>query len=173
MENRMVKVTSMVDAQLGITDPSLGFKRRWQKRGQSLPIPFDVLQMLIYQDGVANMFKQGMLYIDNMKDKQDLGLEPLEATAPVNIIALNEKQIMELLTNKPIAVFKKEISQLPDAQIDNVIDYAISHNIINTDKCTILKQITGRDILAAVKRKQEIAEEEAAEKRNMSEGRRI
>jgi hypothetical protein len=29
MENRMVLVKSMVDAQLGITDPSFGIKRRW------------------------------------------------------------------------------------------------------------------------------------------------
>jgi len=41
---RMVKVTSMVDAQLGITDASYGIKRRWQRRGQSIPIPFDVLE---------------------------------------------------------------------------------------------------------------------------------
>ena len=86
---RMVKVTSMIDAQVGITDLSVGVKRRWQKRGQSLPIPFDQLQILLYNDGVANMFRQGMLYIDNMKDKQDLGLEPMEATEPTNIIALN------------------------------------------------------------------------------------
>ena len=62
---RMVKVTNMVDAQVGITDLSVGIKRRWQKRGQSLPIPFDQLQILLYNDGVANMFNQGMLYIDN------------------------------------------------------------------------------------------------------------
>lgn len=30
---RMVKVTSMIDAQVGITDLSVGVKRRWQKRG--------------------------------------------------------------------------------------------------------------------------------------------
>ena len=173
MENRMVKVTSMMDAQIGITDNSIGFKRRWQRRGQSLPIPYETLEMLLYQDGVANMFKQGMLYIDNMKDKQDLGLEPLEAEKPVNIIALNETQIKELLLNKPMAVFKRELSQLPDAQIDSIIDYAIEHSIINTDKCAVLKEVTGRDILAAVKRKQEIAEEEAAEKNRASEGRRI
>jgi len=61
------------------------------------------------------MFKQGLLYIDNMKDKQDLGLEPLEATEPTNIIALSPKQMEEMLTVKPIAVFKRELSKLPDA----------------------------------------------------------
>ena len=170
---RMVKVTSMVDAQLGITDPSYGIKRRWQKRGQSLPIPFDVLEQLLYSDGVANMFKQGLLYIDNMKDKQDLGLEPLEATEPTNIIALNAKQIEELLTVKPIDVFKKEVSNLPDAQIDNVIDYAVEHKIVNAEKCAILKEVTNRDIIAMIKRRADMEAEEAAEKNRAAEGRRI
>ena len=165
---RMVKVTSMIDAQVGITDLSVGVKRRWQKRGQSLPIPFDQLQILLYNDGVANMFRQGMLYIDNMKDKQDLGLEPMEATEPTNIIALNATQMRELLNNKPIS-----LSKLPDAQIDNLIDFAISEKIVNVDKCAILKEITGRDILKAIRTQEEIAAEDAAEKRAAAEGRRI
>ena len=170
---RMVKVTNMVDSQVGITDLSVGVKRRWQKRGQSMPIPFDQLQILLYNDGVANMFRQGMLYIDNMKDKQDLGLEPMEATEPTNIIALSETQMRELLNNKPIAVFKKELAKLPDAQIDNLIDFAISNKIVNVDKCAILKEVTGRDILKAIRTQEEIAAEEAAEKKAAAEGRRI
>lgn len=170
---RMVKVTNMIDSRVGINLPEMGFKRRWEKRNQSIPIPFDTLQMLLYDDGVANMFRQGMLYIDDLKTKQDLGLEPLEATAPVNIIALNETQMRELLTNKPIAVFKKEVSQLADSQIDNLIDFAISQKIVNVDKCSILKEITGRDVINAIKLQEDIAQEEAQEKRRAAEGRRI
>nr|DAD59071.1 MAG TPA: hypothetical protein [Caudoviricetes sp.] len=119
------------------------------------------------------MFRQGMLYIDNMKDKQDLGLEPMEATEPTNIIALSETQMRELLNNKPIAVFKNELAKLPDAQIDNLIDFAISNKIVNVDKCAILKEVTGRDILKAIRTQEEIAAEDAAEKKAAAEGRRI
>lgn len=170
---RMVKVTAMIDSQLGITNPEMGFKRRWQKRGQSIPIPFETLQVLLYDDGVANMFKQGLLYIDDMKAKQDLGLEPLEATEPVNIIALNETQMKEMLTVKPMAVFRRELSKLPDAQIDNLIDFAIANKIVNVDKCAVLKEVTGRDILKAIRTQEEIAAEDAAEKKRAAEGRRI
>ena len=79
----------------------------------------------------------------------------------------------ELLNNKPISVFKKELSKLPDAQIDNLIDFAISEKIVNVDKCAILKEITGRDILKAIRTQEEIAAEDAAEKRAAAEGRRI
>lgn len=177
MENRMVLVKSMVDAQLGITDPAFGIKRRWQKRGQTIPINFDILQQLLYQDGVSNMFRQGLLYIENMKDKQDLGLEPMEATKPTNIIALTPAQMTSLLKEKPISVFKQEIAKLPDAQIDNLIDFAIEKKIVDTGKCSVLKEVTGRDILAAISRAEDIAAEEAAEKRaaelRRAEGRRV
>ena len=170
---RMVMVTNMMDSRVGISDPSTGLRRRWEKRGQTLPIPFDALQNVLWQDGVRRMFTDGILYIKNMEDKKALGLEPQEAEGPTNIIALDDVQMRELLTVKPIAVFKKEISQLPDVQIDNLIDFAISNKIINAEKCSILKQVTGRDIIAAVGRQQQIEEEEKAEKNRAAEGRRI
>lgn len=107
---RMVMVTNMMDSRVGISDPSTGLRRRWEKRGQSLPIPFDALQMILWQDGVRKMFTDGILYIKDMEDKKALGLEPQEAEGPTNIIALDDVQMRELLTVKPIAVFKKEIS---------------------------------------------------------------
>ena len=170
---RMVIVTNMVDSRVGIADPSTGIRRRWEKRGQSLPIPFDALQNLLWQDGVRRMFTEGILYIQNMEDKKELGLEPQEATEPTNLIALSQLQMKELLTVKPISVFKVEISKLPDTQIDNLIDYAISERIVNAEKCAILKQVTGRDIIKAVARQQEIEEEEKQERNRSAEGRRI
>ena len=170
---RMVKVTNMIDSRVGINQPELGFKRRWEKRGQSIPVPFDVLQMLLYVDGVANMFRQGILYIEDMKVKQELGLEPMEATEPTNIIALSETQMRELMMNKPISVFKNEVYKLPDTQIDNLIDFAITNKCVDVDKCSILKNVTGRDILKAIRVQEEIAADEAALKKQAAEGRRI
>jgi hypothetical protein len=45
----------------------------------------------------------------------------------------------DMLKKKPVDVFKKDLSRLPDAQIDNLIDYAISNKIVDSAKCTILK----------------------------------
>lgn len=172
-EQRMVLVKNMVDSRLGVADPTTGIKRRWERRGQTVPIPYEAMQQLLWQDGFRRMIDQGLLYIENMKDKKDLGLEPQEATIPVNIIALTPAQMEDLLKNKPIDVFKKELSKLPDAQIDNLIDYAITNKIVDSAKCTLLKQVTGRDILKAISRKEEIEAEERAEKAARAEGRRI
>ena len=174
MAERMVLVKNMVDSRLGVADATTGIKRRWERRGQTIPIPFEAMTQLLWQDGFRRMIDQGLLYIENMKDKQDLGLEPQEATTPTNIIALTPTQMEDMLKKKPVDVFKKELSRLPDAQIDNLIDYAISNKIVDSAKCTILKQVTGRDILKAISRKEEIEAEERAEKAaRASEGRRI
>jgi hypothetical protein len=121
------------------------------------------------------MIDNGILYIDDLQTKKDLGLEPEDATEPTNIIALTELQMENLLKNTPLTVFKKEISQLKDTQIDNLIDYAIEKKIVDTDKCSLLKQITKRDILLAISRKEDMEALERAEKAQRSapvEGRR-
>ena len=169
---RMVMVKNMIESQLSI--PFGMVKYRWLKRGQVVPMPFEALQQLLWNEGVKVMFTSGMLYIDSMEDKKALGLESADATQPELLIALNEQQIEEMLKTLPIDVFKKKLSTLPDAQIDNLIDYAIEKNIIDYNKCAILKEITGRDIMAGIQRKADIEAEEKREKeKRTSEGRRI
>ena len=173
MEQRMVLIENMMDARVGVADSTTGLKRRWLRRGQVLPIPFDAVQQLIWQDGFRRMLDQGILYIKSMKDKQDLGLEPIGAKEPENIKVLTVPQMESLLKEKPLSVFKRELTELPDVQIDNLIDYAITNKIVDSQKCDVLKQITGRDILKAISRAEDIAAEERAEKMRQSEGRRI
>jgi hypothetical protein len=73
------------------------------------------------------MFTSGILYIENLQDKIDLGLEPADTTEPVNIVLLDEKKMENLLKNVPLAVFKKEVSQLTRVQVDSLITYAINN----------------------------------------------
>jgi hypothetical protein len=54
---------------------------------------------MLWDNGVRVMIDRGILYIPDMKDKIDLGLEPEDATEPENIIVLSDLQINNLLTN--------------------------------------------------------------------------
>jgi hypothetical protein len=174
-ETRMVLIKSMVNATVSVRKSEYGVNRRWEKRGQTQAIPYDVVEQLLWTTGFRNMIDNGILYIDDLQTKKDLGLEPEDATEPTNIIALTELQMENLLKNTPLTVFKKEISQLKDTQIDNLIDYAIEKKIVDTDKCSLLKQITKRDILLAISRKEDMEALERAEKAQRSapvEGRR-
>lgn len=176
MAQRMVMITNMVNAKVSIKDPAYGVNRRWEKRGQSLPIPYEAVENLLWQDGFRRMLEMGVLYIPDLQTKKDLGLEPEEATEPINIKALTELQMKNLLTTTPMAVFKKEIAALPRVQVDNLIEYAIEKKIVNAEKCAFLKQITKKDILAAISAKEEDAKADELERRRREayaeEGRR-
>ena len=165
MTQRMVMITNMVNGMVSVKDQAYGVNRRWVKRGQTLPIPYEAVENLLWQDGFRRMLEAGVLYIQDLQTKKDLGLEPEEAKEPTNIKALNETQMKNLLNNAPMTVFKKEVSTLPRVQVDNLIEFAIENKIVNAEKCAFLKDLTHKDILAAISAKEEEAKADERERR--------
>lgn len=161
MAQRMVKVKNMVNKTVSIKKPEYGVNRRWTSKNQVIPIPYEAMEQMLWDNGVKNMIDRGMLYIVDLQDKIDLGLEPEGVTEPVNIRVLSDKQIEELLTSIPLSVFKNELKTLPESQIKEIVNYSIMHEIVSADKCAYLKELTGVDILKAVSRNQEVAAAEA------------
>lgn len=176
MATRMVMITNMVNGMVSVKDPATGVNKMWRKRGQTLPLPYESVENLLWQDGFMRLLESGILYIQNMKDKQDLGLEPQEAKEPTNIIALSELQMKNLMTTTPFTVFKTEIAKLPRIQVDNLIEYAVQNNLTDTQKCYFLKEVTGKDILLAISRREEEARADELERQKQAayaaEGRR-
>lgn len=172
MAERMVALKSTVRGTVVIKKPEYGVNRKWLKRGQTQIIPFDLLSQLLYDNGVRRMIDSGILYIEDMQTKKDLGLEPAEATQPTNIIAVTEESMKKLWTTTSINVFKREVSKMPAIQVDNLVEYAIETETIDAEKCRFLKEVTGKDILRIIARNQEIEEEERRERENAAIGRR-
>ena len=85
-KSNKVKVTSMTTGRLGVIIPEYNFNRTWPNKGSSMLVDKDVLEQLMFNEGVRYMFDNGMLYIEDMETKKELGLEPEDATEPVNII---------------------------------------------------------------------------------------
>ena len=104
----------------------------------------------MWQDGFRRMIESGILYIENLQDKIDLGIEPYGTDKPVNIIVLSDKRMEELMTTIPLEVFKEEMQQLPRVQVDNLIEYAINNKKVDSAKCAFLKSLTGKDIFKAI-----------------------
>lgn len=161
MENRKVMVKSESTGRLSINLPELQLKRIWEKKGTIRPISFEDLQQALYVPGVEYMFKEGMLSIESMQDKIDLGLEPegTKEDSPVNIIILNDSQKKRYLTVLPISEFKQELEKLPYEQINSLVDYAIEKELMDMDKCDILKEKTGIDIIKAIQLNRQAKEE--------------
>jgi hypothetical protein len=82
-------------------------------KGQSQSLPFDIVQNLYFTVGFQNLINEGILYIPNMQDKIDLGIESEGTTQPTRVVVLNETQMKTLLTVRSYNDFVQELSHLP------------------------------------------------------------
>ena len=149
--DKKVKVVSLVSQRVVLTVPDLRLRRVWERKGAVAVIPFEQLEEAMYSPGVENLFKNGILGIDDMETKIALGLEPEGAKAPTNVIILNDEQRKRYLTVMPLHEFKEEIKKLPIEQINELAAYAIEHEILDFDKSEIIKKYVDVDIMRAVK----------------------
>lgn len=154
-----VSVVSTVNGQVGLVLPELHFKRDWPKKGAKVMVDKDILREAIYDPGTEYMFKSGMLYIDDLEFKKELGLEPEEATKPENVIVLTEAQMKRYLTVAPVRDLKEIIPKLSKEQLKNLVDYAVDNELTDIDKASVLKEASGIDIVSAVLLKRQNKEE--------------
>lgn len=160
---RMVIVKSAVNATVSIVNAQYGINRRWSQQGQPIAIPFAQLEQCLWENGVRRMFDSGVLYIESMQDKIDLGLEPHGAEEPINIIVFDQAEMEKLLKVDTLEEFKKRILSAPRLQVDNLIEYAVHNEIVDMNKINFLKELTGKDILYGIQRKREAEEAERKE----------
>lgn len=153
-KNTRVMIENLSPSRVVIDVPDLRFERIWENKGVKKPIPFDTLEEIIYNDGVRQLFETGVLYIESLEVKKLLGLEPEDATEPVNIIPLDEKKQKEILS-LPFEDFKQKLSELRAEQVLGLTDFCIINKQIDLDKAAYLKDITGIDIQEAIRLRRE------------------
>lgn len=149
--DKKVKVASLVSQRVVLTVPDLRLRRVWERKGAIATIPFEQLEEAMYNPGVENLFRNGILGIEDMEVKIALGLEPEGAKEPINIITLNDEQRKQYLTAMEFPVFKEKIRELPIEQINELAAYAIQHEILDFDKAEEIKKYVDVDIMRAVK----------------------
>lgn len=167
--SRQVILKSSVDGSVSINYPQYGVNRRWSKRGQPMAMPFELVEQCLWETGFRHMIQSGILYIEDMQTKIDLGLEPADATEPTNIIVFDENEMLELWKQASLEEFKKRTQEAPRTQVDNLITYAIQHEIVEMDKVNFIKKLTGKDILTSVNLKRQVEEADAEENRRAAE----
>ena len=148
---KKVKIKNLTGGQVVVINDDLKVRRTWERRGAVKTIDFDVLEELIYDPGVEYMFKQGILGIEDLEVKKALGLEPEDATEPVNIITFDDKKMDRLMTVMPLHEFKAEVEKAPIEQVRLLVEYAIKKEYTDFEKCEILKSLTQVDVINAIK----------------------
>lgn len=151
--NDKVNVTSMVSGRIGLVLPHMHINKVWPKKGTKLPVDKDLLREAIYEPGVEYMFKQGILYIDDMDFKIELGLEAEGTKEPTEVIPMDEKYLNRVLKLMPISEMKMVIQKMNDNQKREMIEYASGLNDIQFDRMDAIKQITGIDVVKVIELK--------------------
>lgn len=146
-----VKIINNSNRSITISDDSLRFSLSFEKRNVVRYVDFDILQQIIYNPGTEYIFRHGLLTIEDMKVKIALGLEPEEATEPVNIIVLTEAQQRRHLTVSPMNEFVEVVNKLSKEQLEELISFAATNSLIgNMEKIDYLQKKTGIDIIKKV-----------------------
>ena len=148
---KKVNVKSLTVGDVSVFEPSIPFRMSWPNKGTTRQIDEDVLQQLMYMPGFEYMINNGILYIEDMEVKKDLGIEPEDASEPVNVIVLTDKERRRYMVNLSIEEFKKKVGELGYEQVKLLADYAIENKLVDYDKCKVLKEICGRDVIEAIK----------------------
>lgn len=152
MNEEKVLVKSTVNGKVGITLPEYRFKQEWNRKGAKALVDKKILEDIMFEPGVEYMFKTGILYIEDMQVKKDLGIEPEDAVEPKNVIVLDEAQIKRQLTLVPLHEFKETMNKLSKEQILNVATYAIENEILpSMDKAEFLNKKAEVDVLSAIR----------------------
>lgn len=157
--NDRVNIKSMSSGIISINLPDLRFKREWPRKGAVVAVERDILKEAIYDPGVEYIFTNGLLYIEDMDFKKEVGLEPEDAEKPVNIIPLDEKTMQRYLTVMPVKELEKALDELNYEQKRILVTYAIEKELVSMDRVDLIKEKCGVDLLKAVSQKKQNEEE--------------
>lgn len=161
MENK-VNIVNTSNSQVVINYPQLRFKRVLERKGSRVTIDKEIFTELLYSNGFMSLIKKGILYVEDMEVKKEAGLEPDNATEPVNIIVLTDKQKERLLKTAPFSELKETCEKLHSEQLKELVSFAIANEInMDMNKLDYLQAKTGKDILKAIQLNRSIRAEEA------------
>lgn len=145
-----VKITSTTTGEVSVFQPSIPFRMSWPAKGSTRVVEEEILEQLLYTPGFKRMIDAGVLYIEDLDQKKKLGLEPEDATEPVNIIVLSDTDKKKYLTMYSLDKFKQEIKKLSHEQLVDLADYAIENEIADFGKSGVLEKACGKNIIKGI-----------------------
>lgn len=146
-----IRVISKHQGPVSVNISDLRFKREWPNKGASVLIEKETLEEMMYDSGFKYMIDTGMLYIEDLEVKKELGLEPEDATEPVNIIVLSDNDMKRMMTAMPQFEFDAKLKTLNYEQMLALADFAIKNELGDFGKCDAIKKACGKDILTAIR----------------------
>ena len=145
-----IKVISTYNGRCGIDNADLNISRRWQNRGDAVSFTREQLESLQFDVAFMNMVREGVLDIEDMDVKKEIGVEPEDAAQPTRIL-MDDKTLERFWKNMPLGQFKVESKNLTKSQLAMLAEYAIAHGSEGSiEKANYLTSISGYNILKGI-----------------------
>lgn len=148
-----IKVISMVPYIVGLIIPDYRINKKFTQEGQVALIEEEALAEALYNPGTARLFSHGILKIEGSEDfKLSAGLAEINDEKKVvdTVVTLNTSQMLALLKTKTLEEFKETVEKLSIEQLNLLAGLAVSNKVTDYDKCKILRQLTGKDIIKTI-----------------------
>lgn len=154
--SKKVKITSCTNNATRIKIPELRVNRLFEKEGQSFLFDAEVIEEMFYYPAIEKAFKEGLFSIDDKELRIKLELEEEDGTVSQEVTApISNSTILAYLNAKSVSEFKEYFDNLPMSQKIRFADMAIEKKIVNYEKCQIIKDATGKDIMQIIQLNEE------------------
>jgi hypothetical protein len=107
----------------------------------------------MYDRGVENLFSKGILYIDDKDFRIEVGLEVPDEEEVVYIV--NSSQILTLLRVKEVDELREALKKMSPDQIERTVSMAVENKITDYEKCKLLKEYSGKDVMKIIQLNEE------------------
>ena len=144
---KKIRVFSNSNSPVVVVIPGLLNERHWRGKGSSVTMDKEVFEEALYDAGFKYMIDNKILYTEDLEVLKEVGLEDEDATEITKMKILTDDQKKRMLTVMPMHEFKAALKELSREEINDLVDYAITNKIVNLDKCGVLKEKCGRDIM--------------------------
>lgn len=147
MSERKVKIESMVNYTVVLSEPYSHFERVFNRDMQSALVDFNVMEQGLQLNGFKKMFTNGILRIVEQKDRIDLGLESLEKEDEIDeIFTISTGEIIKLFKSKDYAKIKGVINKGSNDTIRNMISTMIKFKIYDSQIIDFLQNKAPRNM---------------------------
>lgn len=150
MENNTIFVRSASDSTIVVNVPHIPLQRVWNKKGTKYPFDRKTLLEAYYDPSVEALFREGRLVTDDKQFLIEVGLLE-EETGETVVIELTDTLKERLIRLMPLAEVKEEIKKLTQAQIDELVNYAIlNYTKLAMDRIDLFTKISGINVMGAI-----------------------
>lgn len=153
MSNRTVKIESLVNYSVVLSEPYSNFSRTFTKDMQSAVVDYAIMEQGLQLNGFNKMFTNGVLRIVDKKDRIDLGLEAAsEDDQMEEIFTISTGEIVKLFKSKNYEKIEEAVNKSSDSTIQNMIITLIKFKLFDNTIVDILqKKAPSQDIFALIK----------------------